>query len=171
MAPGFFADLGMRVYFPTGGLKPFGDGSFRVAPHVGFDWTIPGSDGQFAVAPLARYIRSVGYAPPHFTDINQVQFHPVIRAKMGEKWLFSMFEEKEIIYDTITQGWFVPLDFMVHWQALPELSIALGAARSLYASYPQYEHCLRPVQGHLLTCLSSRSISSVTPRTPRRQRT
>jgi hypothetical protein len=33
--------------------------------------------------------------------------HPVIRTKMGEKWLFSMFEEKEIIYDMITQGWFV----------------------------------------------------------------
>jgi len=140
MAPDFFADLGMRIYFPTGGLKPFGDGSFRVAPHLGFDWTIPGSEGQFAVAPLARYIRSVGYAPPHFTDINQVQFHPVIRAKMGENWLFSMFEEKEIIYDMITQGWFVPLDFMIHWQALPNLSIALGAARSLYASYPQYEN-------------------------------
>jgi hypothetical protein len=140
MAPGFFADLGMRIYFPTGGLKPFGNGSFRVAPHFGFDWTIPGSEGQFAVAPLARYIRSVGYAPPHLADIKQVQFHPVIRAKMGEKWLFSMFEEKEIIYDMITQGWFVPLDFMVHWQALPNLSIALGAARSLYASYPQYEN-------------------------------
>ncbi len=45
-----------------------------------------------------------------------------------------------IIYDMITQGWFVPLAFMVHWQALPNLSIALGAARSLYASYPQYEN-------------------------------
>jgi hypothetical protein len=90
--------------------------------------------------PIARYIRSVGYAPLHFTDINQVQFHPVIRAKMGDKWLFSMFEEKEIIYDMITQGWFVPLDFMIHWQALPNLSIALGAACSLYASYPQYEN-------------------------------
>jgi formylglycine-generating enzyme required for sulfatase activity len=30
----------------------------------------------------------------------------------------------------IAQGWFVPPDFMVHWQALPNLSIALGAARS-----------------------------------------
>jgi hypothetical protein len=56
------------------------------------------------VARLARYICSVGYAPLHFTDINQVQFHPVIRAKMGEKWLFSMFEEKEINYDMIIQG-------------------------------------------------------------------
>jgi hypothetical protein len=40
----------------------------------------------------------------------------------------------------IAQGWFVPPDFMVHWQALPNLSIALAAARSLYASYPQYEN-------------------------------
>jgi hypothetical protein len=40
----------------------------------------------------------------------------------------------------ITQGWFVPLDFMVHWQVLPNLSVALGAARSLYASDPQYEN-------------------------------
>jgi len=126
--------------FRIGGAEAVRQGSFRVAPHLGFDWTIPGSEGQFAVAPLARYIRSIGYAPPHFTDINQVQFHPVIRAKMGEKWLFSMFEEKEIIYDMLTQGWFVPLDFMVHWQALPYLSIALGGARSLYASYPQYEN-------------------------------
>jgi hypothetical protein len=45
-----------------------------------------------------------------------------------------------IIYDMITQGWFVPPDFMVHWQALRNLSIALGAARSLYASCPQYEN-------------------------------
>jgi hypothetical protein len=29
---------------------------------------------------------------------------------------------------------------MVHWQGLPNLSIASGAARSLYASYPQYEN-------------------------------
>ena len=59
---------------------------------------------------------------------------------MGEAWMFTMWQEKEIIYDTLTLGWFVPLDFMVHWQALPSLSLALGAARALYASYPQYEN-------------------------------
>ncbi len=42
----------------------------------------------------------------------------------------------------IIKGWFVPLDFMVHWQALPNLS---RRSLSLHASYPQYEkHCLRP---------------------------
>jgi len=140
IAPGLSADVGMRVYFPTGGLKPFGEGSFRIAPHFGLDWTLPGSDDRFGFAPLARYIRSIGYTPPHYTDINQVQFHPVVRAKMGEKWLFTMWQEKEIIYDFITQGWFIPLDFMVHWQVMPKVSIALGAARSLYASYPQYDN-------------------------------
>lgn len=140
IAPGLSADLGLRLYFPTGQLKPFGDGSFRIAPHFGFDWSAPGSDKRFGFAPLARYVRSIGYAPPHYTDINQIQFHPVVRAKMGEKWTFTMWEEKEIIYDTITEGWFIPLDFMVHWQALPKVSIALGAARSLYASYPQFDN-------------------------------
>jgi hypothetical protein len=140
IAPGLSSDLGLRVYFPTGGLKPFGDGSYRIAPHFGFDWTIPGTDGRFGFAPLARYVRSIGYFPPHYTGINQVQFHPVVRAKISEAWMFTMWQEKEIIYDVLTQGWFVPLGFMVHWQALPSLSIALGAARSFYASYPQYEN-------------------------------
>lgn len=140
IAAGLFADFGLRLYFPTGGLKPFGDGSLRIAPHFGVDWMLPGNDSRFAFAPLARYVRSVGYTPAHYTDINQIQFHPIVRAKMGENWSFSMWQEKEIIYDTITAGWFIPLDFMVHWQALPTVSVALGAARSLYASYPQYDN-------------------------------
>jgi hypothetical protein len=35
---------------------------------------------------------------------------------------------------------FAALDFMIYRQALPNLSIALGDARSLYASYPQYDN-------------------------------
>lgn len=140
IAPGLSAELGMRVYFPTGGLKPFGDGSYRLAPHFGLDWTLPGTADRFAFAPLARYVRSVGYAPPHSTDIDQVQFHPVVRVRIGDAWLFTMWQEKDIIYDAITRGWFIPLDAMVHWQVSPAFSIGLGAAHALYSSYPQYEN-------------------------------
>ena len=83
-----------------------------------------------------RSTNSVSAAKPR---LYPVQLHPIIRAKMGEKWLYSMFEEREIIYNTIIQGWFVPVDFMFTLKRCQNLSIALGTARSLYASYPQYK--------------------------------
>ena len=44
-----------------------------------------------------------------------------------------------IIYDTLAQGWLIPLDFIVHRQVMSALSFGFGDARSLHASYPQFD--------------------------------
>ena len=79
------ADLGMRVVFPTGGLKPFGDGYYQLAPHFGLDFQRVGGFEWLAFAPLARYFRTVGATVPHGTDISQVQFHPVVAVRFAMK--------------------------------------------------------------------------------------
>lgn len=85
MAPGLKANLGLRVEFPTGGLKPFGDGRYQVAPHFGLDSTLPGSASFMTFSPLARYFQTFGDMPPHGTDISQIHFYPTVKVRLGPR--------------------------------------------------------------------------------------
>jgi hypothetical protein len=142
MAPGLSADLGLRLVFPTGGLKPFGDGYYQLAPHFGFDWKLPGLFDRFGFAPLARYFRSVGATVPHGTEINQLQLHPVVSMRLNDAWSVVLWQENKIIYDFLTTGWFVPIDILVKYQINPALSVGLGGAVGLLQSYPQYDNII-----------------------------
>ena len=61
-----------------------------------------------------------------------------MRVKLGDDWMVTLWRENPLILNTLTNQWFIPLDVMVHWQALPHLSIGLGGAVSLVSDYPQY---------------------------------
>jgi hypothetical protein len=134
------ADLGMRVIFPTGGLKPFGDGYYQVAPHFGLDWKAPGDFAWLGLAPLVRYFRTVGAPVPHGTEISQVQFHPVVSLRLGERWSIRFWEENAIVYDTLTGGLFVPIDAYIAFRIDSALSLAVGGAVRTHGSYAQYDN-------------------------------
>jgi hypothetical protein len=130
------------VIFPTGGLKPFGDGYYQLAPHFGLDFKRVGGFDWLAFAPLARYFRSAGATVRHGTDISQVQFHPVIAVRFDERWSITLWQENPIIVDMLTNGWFVPADALVKYQISPGFSVGLGAAVRLVQSYAQYDNMI-----------------------------
>ena len=142
IAPGLTADFGLRVVFPTGDLKPFGTGRYQIAPHFGLVWDLPGWASAISIAPLARYFQSLGDGVKRSDATSKVEIHPILAARLSEDWMITLWREHPLILNTLTNQWFIPLDVMVHWQALPNLSIGLGGAVSLVANYPQYSNMI-----------------------------
>jgi hypothetical protein len=136
------ADLGLRVLFPTGALKPFGDGYYQVAPHFGLDWRSAFGIEWLRVAPLVRYFRSIGAVVPHGTEISQIQFHPVVVLRLGEAWSLRFWEENAMVYDALTGGLFVPIDAYLSYRINPALSLAVGGAVRTQGSYAQYDNMI-----------------------------
>jgi hypothetical protein len=140
IAPGLAVDLGLRVFFPTGNLPPFGTGRYQVGPHFGFIWDVPGAAGVVTLAPLVRYMTSFGDQPTHSTETNEVQIHPIIAVKPWTGWAVTFWREHPLILDARTNKWFVPFDVMVSHEILPHLSLSAGVAVSLLADNPQYDN-------------------------------
>jgi len=136
------ADFGLRVLFPTGSLKPFGDGYYQLAPHFGIDWKSPAGLDWLSFAPLVRYFRTVGAIIPHGTEISQFQIHPVVRLRLSETLSIKLWEENSIIYDALTAGWFVPIDAYLSIRVDPALSLGLGGSVRIHGSYAQYDNMI-----------------------------
>lgn len=140
IAPGLSADLGQRVFFPTGDLGPFGTGRYQIGPHFGLIWDLPDLGRPITFAPLVRYMQSFGEQPPHSVATAEFQFHPIIAVKPWTGWMVSLWREHPMILNTLTNRWFIPLDAMVTWEFMPHMSVGIGGAVSLVADYPQYDN-------------------------------
>jgi hypothetical protein len=140
VAPGLSVDLGLRFLFPTGNLPPFSTGRYQIGPHLGLIWDLPGWAHMITLAPLVRYMQSIGDKPLHSTETTELQFHPIIAVKPWTGWAVSLWREHPFILDTSTNRWFIPLDVMVSWEIIPHLSLGVGGAVSLLADNPQYNH-------------------------------
>jgi hypothetical protein len=138
MASGLRADLGLRVLFPTGDLAPYGSGRYQIGPHFGLIWDVPGAAGIVTLAPLARYMQSIGGQPAHSTATSEFQLHPIIAVQPGTGWSITLWREHPLILDARTNRWFIPFDAMVTREVLPHLSLGVGVAVGMINDNPQY---------------------------------
>ncbi|MBV8191599.1 MAG: hypothetical protein JOY64_26890 [Alphaproteobacteria bacterium] len=141
MAPGLRADLGIRVLYPTGDLPPYSKGRYQIGPHFGLIWDVPNTAGVVVLAPLVRYMQSVGDQPPHSTPTSDFQLHPIIAIKPGT-WGITLWREHPWILDALTNRWFIPLDAMVTHEVVPHLSLGVGVAVGLVNDSPRYNNII-----------------------------
>jgi hypothetical protein len=140
MAPGLRADLGLRVLFPTGNLPPYSTGRYEIGPHFGLIWDVPNTAGVVTLAPLVRYMQSIGDQPAHSTPTSEIQLRPIIAVQPGTGWSISLWREHPWLLDTLTNRWFIPLDVMVTHQVVPHLSLGVGVSVGLINDNPQYNN-------------------------------
>lgn len=133
-------EFGLRTVFPTGGLSPFGDGSWQLGPQAGISHRFPNVADGLVIAPTARYLFSVHKAYDDADSYKQWQLYPRAELSFGDKWEIGLWLENPIIYDNVTNRWFVPLDVMVTHRFEGPISLAAGYATAIIDRQPEYKH-------------------------------
>lgn len=133
-------ELGLRTVFPTGGLSPFGDGSWQLGPQAGISFHFPTIADGLVIAPTARYLFSVHKAYDDADPYKQWQLYPRAELTLAERWVIGLWLENPIVYDNVTNRWFVPLDVMVTHRFEGPISLAAGFATALVDRQPEYKH-------------------------------
>ncbi len=135
-------EFGLRTVFPTGGLSPFGKGSWQLGPMAGISHRIPDIAEGLAIAPTGRYLFSVAKAYDDAADFRQWQLYPRLELSLPDKWEIGLWVENPIIYDDVTDRWFVPLDLMLTHRLEGPLSLGLGFATAIVDRQPEYKHMI-----------------------------
>ena len=133
-------EFGLRTVFPTGGLSPFGDGSWQLGPQAGISHRFPNVADGLVIAPTARYLFSVHKAYDDADPFRQWQLYPRVELTFAETWEIGFWIENPIIYDNVTNRWFVPLDVMLTHRFEGPISLGAGFATALVDRQPEYKH-------------------------------
>ena len=133
-------EFGLRTVFPTGGLSPFGNGSYQLGPQFGISHRFPNVMDGLVIAPTARYLFSVHEIYDDASAYKQWQLYPRVELMLPEKWELGFWVENPIIYDNVTDRWFVPLDVMVTRRFEGPISLSAGYATAIIDRQPQYKH-------------------------------
>ena len=133
-------EFGLRTVFPTGGLSPFGKGSYQLGPMGGISHRFENVADGLVIAPSARYLFSVHKAYDDADPFKQWQLYPRVELTFAEKWELGFWVENPIIYDNVTNDWFVPLDVMLTHRFEGPISLGAGFATALVDSDPEYKH-------------------------------
>jgi hypothetical protein len=153
-------EFGGRLVFPTGGLPPFGTGNYQVAPTVAANLRIPDFASGLEISPTARYFTSFAAAYDGASPVPKLELFPKVAVGLNEAWSVGLWLENPIVYDDLTNEWFVPLDAMITGRLTDRLVVAIGGAVKLIDDYPQYDQM---VYGRLSVRFLSSDIRNWTP--------
>lgn len=138
--PGTTLEFGFRFVFPTGGLSPFGGGTYQFGPMAAVSYRLDEVADGLVLSPTLRYLFSVAKADEQAKRVRRLQLYPRASLDLGEDWTLGLWIENPMVLDTPTGEWFVPLDVMLTWRAAEHLHLRLGGATALVDALPQYEH-------------------------------
>jgi hypothetical protein len=133
-------EFGLRTVFPTGGLSPFGDGSYQLGPQAGISHRFPDVADGLVIAPTARYLFSVHKAYDDADTYKQWQLYPRAELTFAETWEIGLWVENPIVYDNVTNHWFVPLDVMLTHRFEGPIRLSAGYATAIIDRQPEYKH-------------------------------
>lgn len=131
------ASVGVRFVFPTGGLSPFGSGQYQWAPTLSVSYAMP--DAGLTLSPIARYFMSYHANDAAAAKVRRLDLYPTATQRIGEGWSLSLYNENPIVYNDITNKWFVPIDGMLIRRASKDLEYGIGAAYGIKKDDPQYK--------------------------------
>jgi len=110
---------GAQVIFPTASEEQMGTGMYRVVPTLGARF---GTDrilrGSW-VALAARWDRSVAKGRTHTTEVNELQFAPIVNVWLPNYWFVNLFPSPDIRYKLGEKHkgdsgrWFIPANAML----------------------------------------------------------
>ena len=136
--PNFWASV--RFVFPTGGLAPFGNGQYEVAPALGMLYSIP--EHALTIGPVARYFMSYHATEGATGKVRTLDLYPIVTFGLKEGWSLSLYSENPIIYNDVTNKWFVPIDVLLHKRVSKSLDLTFGGAYGLVKDVPQYQYII-----------------------------
>jgi len=138
--PATSLQVGFRLLFPTGGLSPFGGGTYQFGPMAAINYHLPEVAEGLVLSPTARYMMSFAKADPKAKQVRQLQLYPRAELKLADRWSLGLWVENPMLFDRLTGDWFVPLDVMVTYDVAKHVVLRLGGATALVDSLPQYNH-------------------------------
>jgi hypothetical protein len=101
---------------------------------------------EFEFSPTARYERSFASAYKGSEPTRKLNLYPKATLSLENGWSFALWPENPIVYNELTDEWFVPLDGMVSRRIGDHVAIGLGGSVELIDDDPQYK---RMTYGHL----------------------
>ena len=132
----FFASV--RLVFPTGGLGPFGAGQYEWAPMIGMNYSIP--ERAVTLNPVARYFMSYHASEEGAGKVRTLDLFPTVTFGFKDGWSVSFYSENPIVYNDVTNKWFVPIDVLLLKRVSKSLDFTVGGAYGLVKDAPQYQY-------------------------------
>ncbi len=136
-------DLGLRVILPVGN-----EGQWAVGPQAGVSYQTRKPEGQVGLSdfsPLARLMVGFNIKNNRYVKANQpppervLQLFPTLGFDLSPNTQLRLWDENGIAYSPAGGKWFVPLDAMLTHRVSNHLVVALGVARSVISTYPEYK--------------------------------
>jgi hypothetical protein len=104
--------FGVRFWAPTATGDEFGNGRWRMAPTVGYRYSLPGlsQDSYFQI--VTRYQFDFA-GDPNRSHTSNLQLGPTLNIAFSDGLSFALFPSTDIRYNFMTREWFVPFDFEI----------------------------------------------------------
>jgi len=130
----------VRFVFPTGGLAPFGNGQYEWAPALGMRYSMP--EHALTFGPVVRYFMSYHATEGAVGKVRTLDLYPIVTFGLKEGWSLSFYSENPIVYNDVTNKWFVPIDVLLHKRVSRSLDLTFGGAYGLVKDAPQYQYII-----------------------------
>ena len=104
--------FGARFWAPTATGDEFGNGRWRLAPGIGYRYSLPelSKDSYFQL--VTRYQFDFA-GDPSRSHTSNLQFGPTLNIAFSDGLSVALFPSTDIRYNFMTQEWFVPFDFEI----------------------------------------------------------
>lgn len=119
VSPRFAWVAGVEAMLPTATEETMGTGTLQLAPTAAVRWSTDELRKGSWIALAGRWSKSVVNARDAHTNINELQFAPVINIPVTETWFVDLFPSTDIRYNLGEKRegdsgrWFVPFNFLV----------------------------------------------------------
>jgi hypothetical protein len=128
----------LRFVFPTGGASPFGSQQYQWAPSFGVLYGMP--EHKLTFNPLARYFMSFHATSDTAGQVRRLDLYPAVTQGFADGWSLVFWPENPIIYNQVTQKWFVPIDALLLKRLSKRVEVGFGGAYAIEKDDPQYRY-------------------------------
>lgn len=119
VSPRFAWVAGVEAVLPTATEETMGTGTLQLAPTAAVRWSTDELRKGSWIALAGRWSKSVINARDEHTNVNELQFAPVINIPITQTWFVDLFPSTDIRYNLGEKRegdsgrWFVPFNFLV----------------------------------------------------------
>jgi hypothetical protein len=130
----------VRFVFPTGGSSPFGSNQYQWAPSVAAIYTIP--ERHITISPQVRYFMSFHATEPGASQVRRLDLYPAVKFGLPDNWSLAFYDDNAIVYNDVTNKWFVPIDVLLIKRLTKAVEFAFGGAYGIVKDDPQYKYVI-----------------------------
>ena len=141
LAKNFKMFASVRFVFPTGGSSPFGSNQYQWAPAIGAIYAIP--EQKITISPTRTLLHELSRVRSgDAAKVRKLDLYPTVTFGLPDNWSLSFYTENPIIYNDVTNKWFVPIDAMLIKRLSKTVEFAFGGSYGLVKDDPQYQYII-----------------------------